>query len=337
MLKWYKILFFHSLLLGSFITISAYSCLNMWIGLEINLLSMIPLMISNKNIFPAEAAIKYFIIQTLASALILFSFSCSLNLEEINSFMNNKWLMLIFNIALFTKLGAAPFHAWLPEVMEGLNWMSSFIIMSWQKLAPMILVMYSLKNSLMLNFIVLTSVCVGGILGLNQISLRKIFAYSSITHTGWMLAGIFTAPTIWFIYFFIYSILMFNLIYFFDYFNLFNLHQLFLNLNSNKMIKVVFIFNFLSFGGLPPFLGFLPKWLVMSNLIYLNFYTMSFFLIVFTLITLFFYIRILFSIITFTYQEIHLIENSMNDTWMISFNFCLIFSLLICTSLFNFL
>nr|APX40837.1 NADH dehydrogenase subunit 2 [Calomicrus suturalis] len=329
--------FFNTLMIGSFIAISAYSWFNMWIGLEINLLSMIPLMKSHLNKFPAEATLKYFITQALASTMILFTMIMMLNSSEFVSFQLENSYLLILNSALLTKLGAAPFHAWFPEVMEGLNWMNSLILLTWQKLAPMVLIMYNFKMSMFFSIIIITSTIIGGILGFNQISTRKIMAYSSINHIAWMLASMSNFKMIWFSYFFIYSSITFNIVMIFYTLNIFNLNQLFLSLNSSKLMKMFFMMNFLSLGGLPPFLGFLPKWLVISNLINNNFYMLSFILIVSTLITLFFYIRITLSTLAITTNETIMKMPMLNNFFLIFINTITLLSLFLCTSIFNIL
>nr|YP_009725344.1 NADH dehydrogenase subunit 2 [Monolepta occifluvis]QBX88858.1 NADH dehydrogenase subunit 2 [Monolepta occifluvis] len=337
MFKFYKFFFFNTLIVSSLIAVSAYSWFNMWIGLEINLLSMIPLMKSHTNKFPAEASLKYFITQTLASTMILFTMILMLNTSEFITMQFKDSYLLILNSALLTKLGAAPFHAWFPEVMEGLNWMNSLILLTWQKLTPMVLIMYNFKMSTFFSIIIISSSIIGGILGFNQISTRKIMAYSSINHIAWMLASMLNFKMIWFSYFIIYSTITLNIVMIFFILNIFNLNQLFLTLNSNKLMKMFFIMNFLSLGGLPPFLGFLPKWLVIMNLVNNNFYTLSFILIIFTLITLFFYIRITLSTLTITLSENLLKPSSLKNFFLIFINIITLLSLFLCTSIFNIL
>nr|YP_010936428.1 NADH dehydrogenase subunit 2 [Agetocera filicornis]WKW54881.1 NADH dehydrogenase subunit 2 [Agetocera filicornis] len=335
MLKFYKILFFNSLIAGTLIAVSAYSWFNMWIGLEINLLSIIPLMKAHNNVYPAEAAIKYFITQSLASTLILFAILMSLNFSEFITNELNYWFMLIMASALLTKLGAAPFHAWFPEVMEGLNWMNSLILLTWQKLAPMILVMYNLEMKNFFTIVIIISSIIGGILGFNQISLRKLMAYSSITHISWMLASMLSMKMIWLNYFIIYSIISLNIILIFHFFKIFYLNQLLSIMNTDKLIKLFFTMNFLSLGGLPPFMGFMPKWLVINGLVNSKFYMMSTILIIFTLITLYFYLRMTFSTLTITMSENLLKKNKMNYLSLIIINTLTLTGLFMCTIIFN--
>nr|APX40928.1 NADH dehydrogenase subunit 2 [Apteropeda orbiculata] len=329
-------MFFNSLITGTLISISAYSWFSMWLGLEINLLSIIPLLKSHNSIFPAEASLKYFITQVLASTIILFTIIELMYMNE--SLMNfNYWLMMMMNSALLTKMGAAPFHAWFPEVAEGLNWMNNFILLTWQKLAPMVLVMYNLNMFYFFSSIIILSSIISGIMGINQVSLRKILAYSSINHIAWMLASMLNFKMTWLIYFSIYFLITFNIIILFNFLNIFYTNQLMSNLNQNKLTKLLFITNFFSLGGLPPFLGFLPKWLTIQNLTYNNFYSLSIILIVSTLITLFFYTRIMISTMTFSTQNSLIKTNNFNNFWLIFLNMINLMGILICTNLFNYL
>nr|YP_009627357.1 NADH dehydrogenase subunit 2 [Aristobia reticulator]QCC70807.1 NADH dehydrogenase subunit 2 [Aristobia reticulator] len=335
MLNFYKILFFITMILGTLIAISSYSWLSMWMGLEINLLSIIPLFSNTKNIYPSEAALKYFITQSLASSILLLSIIISLNLKEL--FLENlQFLNIIMNSSLLTKMGAAPFHAWFPEVMEGLNWNMGLLMLTWQKIAPMILIFYNFHMSMFLLVIILCSTIFSGILGLNQISLRKILAYSSINHISWMLASLLHNQIIWLIYFIVYSIITFNIVIIFKIFQTLTLNQLFNQLNFSKSIKFAFLLNFFSLGGLPPFLGFFPKWLVINNLIINKFYFLSMLLIIFTLITLFFYLRISFSTLMINSNE-SLIFTSKKLNFKIFFiNFITLSGLLISTLILNY-
>nr|AML26369.1 NADH dehydrogenase subunit 2 [Erotylidae sp. BMNH 1274391] len=292
LIKFYKLLFFSTLTLGTLMAISSFSWFSMWMGLEINLLSIIPLMNSKINIYPSEASIKYFITQTIASSLILMSIIFNLNILEFIPQNFSMFLMIMMNSGFFMKMGAAPFHFWFPEVMEGLNWNLCLIMLTWQKIAPMILLMNNLKLNLFIILIIIYSSLIGGTQGLNQISLRKILAYSSINHISWMLASMLFSQFTWLIYFTTYALITMNMILLLSKLNIFYLKQLLNSMNQKKSIKIFFSLNFLSLGGLPPFLGFLPKWLTINFLIENNLYILAAILIISTLLTLFFYLRI---------------------------------------------
>nr|AXS65390.1 NADH dehydrogenase subunit 2 [Cucujoidea sp. 15 KM-2017] len=290
MLKLYKFMFLNILMMGTMITVSSYSWFSMWMGLEINLLSVIPLFNSTKNTFPSESALKYFLSQSMASSILLFAIICMIYSKE--ALIN---FSLIINSALLMKLGAAPFHFWFPEVMEGLNWFNSLLLLTWQKIAPMTLIFYSIKFNMFFFNIIIFCAFIGSFIGLNQISLRKILAYSSITHISWMLSSLILSSKIWIMYFSIYSIISIILIWMLNKFNILYLYQLTNFPHQNKMINYFFFMNLLSLGGLPPFLGFLPKMMVILLLTKENLYLLAILMIFFVLINLFFYIRLIIS------------------------------------------
>nr|YP_010283882.1 NADH dehydrogenase subunit 2 [Chlorophorus annularis]ULA45450.1 NADH dehydrogenase subunit 2 [Chlorophorus annularis] len=329
MTNFFKILFFNTLMMGTLISISSYSWFSMWMGLEINLLSMIPLMVG-KSIFSSESALKYFITQTLASSVILFSIIMMSNTKEFIPQNSNYFLVMMMNSALLTKLGAAPFHSWFPEVMEGINWTNCLIMLTWQKIAPMILIMYNLKMNVFFTSIIIFSALVGSIIGLNQISLRKIMAYSSINHISWMIASMHSYST-WVIYFLIYCIITANIVLLFYKNKIYWLSQITNTYSQSKHFKMAFMMNFLSLGGIPPFLGFFPKWITINLMVNCKFYMMSFILIVLTLLTMFFYLRITFSTLTIYAKESLIQKNKMNLFLMNFYSMISLCGLFMCT------
>nr|YP_009995259.1 NADH dehydrogenase subunit 2 [Ochthebius remotus]QNP09649.1 NADH dehydrogenase subunit 2 [Ochthebius remotus] len=330
----YKLLFLSTLCIGSLISISSYTWMGMWLGLEINLLSIIPLMVNSKNLLNNESTIKYFITQAMASTILLFSVIL-MSSKIMDSWENN--LNMIFNTSLLTKMGTAPFHFWFPEVMEGLNWFNCLLLLTWQKLTPMVLLLYNNNMMIFFSIIIMISMLISGIMGLNQISLRKILAYSSINHMAWMISSFFFMENIWIIYFMIYFITSINIILIFKYLNVFYMKQLFLSLNQNKILKIFFIMNFLSLGGLPPFLGFLPKWLTINILTQNNLLFLTLLMLMMTLLTLYFYMRITFSSLMIIMSETNFYKMiHMKQFNILLFNFLTLNSLIISTLIFNF-
>nr|AXS66091.1 NADH dehydrogenase subunit 2 [Megacyllene sp. KM-2017] len=334
MFKIYKILFVNTLIIGTLISISSYSWFSMWMGLEINLLSMIPLMTDKNNIFSSESALKYFITQALASSTVLFSIIMMSNSNEFIPQNSENFLYMMMNSALLIKLGAAPFHSWFPEVMEGLNWMNCLIMLTWQKIAPMILIMYNMQMTLFFTTVIIASTIIGGLIGINQTSLRKIMAYSSINHIGWMIASMYSF-SIWSSYFLIYCLISFNIVMMFKINNLFWMSQVSWILKQSKSFKIMFMLNFLSLGGIPPFIGFFPKWITINSMVSKNFYFLSVILIIFTLVTLFLYLRITFSAMTINSEETLIFKSKMNNFMINLINLVSLLGLSICTMLFN--
>nr|ARH55080.1 NADH dehydrogenase subunit 2 [Mecinus janthinus] len=314
----YKTVFFIIMMMGTLISISSMSWLMIWMGLEINLLSLMPLMKNLKNKLSSESTIKYFIVQTMASSLFLFSMILFTNYKTLNIQMN-EMSSLMLNSTLIMKMGAAPFHFWLPEVISGLSWDMCFIILTWQKIAPMVILMYSTLTSTYLSSIIILSVLISGIQGMNQTCFRKLLAFSSINHMSWMLSAMMSSMTIWMYYLIIYFILNFNIMFMLNKYNVFYMPQLTKLMSHNKNIKCLYMMNFLSLGGLPPFMGFLPKWLTINFLINNNFYLLSIILVIFTLMPLFIYIRI-----TMTTFLMNQSESLMNMETQLKFMYMLI-------------
>lgn len=164
-------------------------------------------------------------------------------------------------------------------------------MITWQKVAPLIILSFYLNLNLLI-FIIFVSIVFGSLGGLNQTSLRKIIAFSSINHLGWILAGIIYNENIWLTYFLFYIFLNFRVVFIFNNLKLFNINQTFKIFNSNLFLKLSLFIVFLSLGGLPPFLGFFPKWLIIETIIFINIYFLLTFILFLTLITLYFYLRI---------------------------------------------
>lgn len=297
-----KLIFLFTIIIGSFITISSSSWLGIWIGLEINLLSFIPLIIDKKNLFTNESAIKYFLIQVFSSLIFLFaSIIYITKIYYLNFFYENLIENLLINSRIMLKLGAAPFHFWFPNIIEGLSWNNSLLILTWQKLAPLIIISYS--NPLNTIIFIFFSGLIGAIGGLNHTSLRKILAFRSINHISWMLIALIINNLFWLFYFFIYFIINFSIIIIFKILNIFNINQIFLFNNHFPLIKFCLFINFLSLGGLPPFIGFFPKWIIIENFILNKNIFIIFFSVIITLITLYFYLRLTFSAFLFIYPN----------------------------------
>nr|AEY80454.1 NADH dehydrogenase subunit 2 [Scaptodrosophila sp. FZ-2012] len=322
-----KILFFMVMVTGTLIAITANSWLGAWMGLEINLLCFIPLMSDNKNLMSTEASLKYFLTQALASTTLLFSIIMLLLKNNMNYEMNTSYISMMMMSSLLMKSGAAPFHFWFPNMIEGLSWMNVLMLMTWQKIAPLMLISYTInKNLLMLS--VILSAMIGALGGLNQTSLRKLMAFSSINHLGWMLSTLNINESIWMIYFMIYTFLSFTITLMFNIFKLFHINQLFSWFIDSKIFKFTLFLNFLSLGGLPPFLGFLPKWLLIQDLTLNNQYMLLIFLMMSTLITLYFYLRICYSAFLMNYYELNWNKNlKFNSKTMIFYLILNMFSI----------
>nr|YP_009316748.1 NADH dehydrogenase subunit 2 [Anax imperator]YP_009942416.1 NADH dehydrogenase subunit 2 [Anax parthenope]AOW43643.1 NADH dehydrogenase subunit 2 [Anax imperator]QOC71585.1 NADH dehydrogenase subunit 2 [Anax parthenope] len=301
-------IFFMSLITGTLISISSTSWIGMWMGLEMNLLSFIPLMNKNKTPYENESAMKYFLVQAIASIMFLLA----ILLASMMDFDYYTYINYILSSALLMKMGAAPFHFWFPGVMEGLDWMNCLILMTWQKIAPFALLSYKLFMNNFFMTIIILCVTVGAVGGLNQSSIRKIMAYSSISHLGWMISAMMISNYYWIMYFFIYSLMNMAVIYLFKSQSLFHLSQIYFNKNSS-IVKFSIFISMLSLGGLPPFLGFLPKWMIIQNMMATQYAIIILIMVMTTLLTLYFYLRIMMNAFTFMGNEL-MWQTSSNKT-----------------------
>nr|YP_010043567.1 NADH dehydrogenase subunit 2 [Etisus dentatus]QPD06888.1 NADH dehydrogenase subunit 2 [Etisus dentatus] len=283
-----SLFFFSSLLMGAILSVSSTSWFGAWIGLELNLMSFIPLIVTKMNPYSSEAALKYFLIQALASTLIVLS-SCLI------MYMSNFTSTIIL-MALLLKLGAAPFHFWFPQVMEGLSWLQTIILMTIQKLAPMILISYLTSSFMITQIIILSAILsayVGALGGLNIMKLRKIMAFSSINHMSWMLVALTINDMMWIMYFSFYALISSSVVFFMHSLQSSSISDL-LNLNHHSLFSAFTIpLSLLSLGGLPPFTGFIPKWIMIQIMLMNNMYIPLLFLLSSALITLYFYLRML--------------------------------------------
>nr|UAT98027.1 NADH dehydrogenase subunit 2 [Ambulyx japonica] len=307
-----KMFFLFILFFSTMISISANSWFGCWIGLEINLLSFIPLISNSNNLLSSEASLKYFLTQSIASMNFLFSILIKMNLMK--NFEMNNFISIMINSSLLMKMGSAPFHFWFPNISEGLSWFNNFILMTWQKITPMILLSYYF-NVNFLYYIIMLNVMIGAIGGINQTSLRKMMAFSSINNLGWMMFSIMISENLWMFYFFMYSFLISIMFFLFFILNMFFINQLFIN-NMNFMIKLNLLINFLSLGGLPPFIGFLPKWIIINFLMINKLYFLTLIMVMSSLITIYFYIRIIYSSFLFNYIKMKWFKISFKNNFM---------------------
>nr|QOS48935.1 NADH dehydrogenase subunit 2 [Calliptamus barbarus] len=297
-----KLLFLSTLMMGTILSISSNSWFGVWMGLEINLLSFIPLLANNKNMMMNESSIKYFIVQAMASTMLLFSILL-IQMKYPMGWESEIIPSMMISSSLLLKIGAAPFHFWFPEVMGASSWINCLTLMTWQKIAPMMVLSYCIQLSTFMFLITILSIIIGAIGGLNQTSLRQLLAYSSISHLGWMISSLIVSENAWELYFIIYSLLSLIMVLLFKQMNLFFMNQIYSASNMKTEIKFMMFLSLLSLGGLPPFLGFLPKWIVMQSLVENNLTALMTIMVVLTTITLYYYMRISFSALIMSYTE----------------------------------
>nr|YP_009104542.1 NADH dehydrogenase subunit 2 [Hypotaenidia philippensis]AHB23309.1 NADH dehydrogenase subunit 2 [Hypotaenidia philippensis] len=291
-----SLIFTTSLILGTTITISSSHWMMAWTGLEINTLAIIPLIAKSHHPRATEAAIKYFLVQAAASTLLLFS-------STINAWHTGQWdisqlaqptASILLTVAISMKLGLVPFHFWFPEVLQGSSPITALLLSTVMKLPPisiLILVSQSLNPTLLTTLAVL-SAALGGWMGLNQTQLRKIMAFSSIAHLGWIAIITIYNPKLTMLTFYLYCLMT---------------APIFLTINTTKTLKLTtmmtswtkapvmnaaLMLTLLSLAGLPPLTGFLPKWLIIQELTKQEMTPTATIIAMLSLLGLFFYLRL---------------------------------------------
>nr|YP_089637.1 NADH dehydrogenase subunit 2 [Gegeneophis ramaswamii]AAS13693.1 NADH dehydrogenase subunit 2 [Gegeneophis ramaswamii] len=288
-----------SLALGTMLTFTSSHWLLAWMSLEINTLAIIPLMIKHHHPRATEATTKYFLTQATASTLILFSTMMNAwttgqwGLKEMSTLPSN-----MMTIAFMMKLGIAPLHFWLPEVIQGLDLTTGMILSTWQKLAPMVLIylIHTTLNSHLMMLFGLLSILIGGWSGLNQTQLRKIMAFSSISHLGWMMVVLTLCPPIFLFNLSVYLILTLSMFLTFKYLNTTKLNSMASLWSKTPVLTAFSTITLLSLGGLPPTTGFTPKWLILHELTKNNLSTLATIMAISALLSLFFYLRLCYSL-----------------------------------------
>nr|YP_009111991.1 NADH dehydrogenase subunit 2 [Ixobrychus sinensis]AHN95904.1 NADH dehydrogenase subunit 2 [Ixobrychus sinensis] len=305
-----KLLSSTSLLLGTTITISSNHWVMAWTGLEINTLAIIPLISKSHHPRAIEASIKYFLVQATASALVLFS-------SLMNAWFTGQWDItqlnhptscLLLTTAIAMKLGLVPFHFWFPEVLQGSSLITGLLLSTVMKLPP-ISILFMTSHSLnptLLTTMAIASAALGGWMGLNQTQLRKILAFSSISHLGWMTIIVAYDPKLTLLTFYLYTLIT---------------TAIFLTLYKTKTLKLptmmtpwtkiptlnaTLMLTLLSLAGLPPLTGFLPKWLIIQELTKQELTLAATTIAMLSLLSLFFYLRLTY------YSTITLPPNSTN-------------------------
>nr|APQ40234.1 NADH dehydrogenase subunit 2 [Genetta servalina] len=284
---------------GTLIVMTSSHWMLTWIGFEMNMLAIIPILMKKFNPRSMEASTKYFLTQATASMLLMMGIIINLLYSGQWAVPNNPNPMasILMTTALAMKLGLAPFHFWVPEVTQGISLSSGMILLTWQKIAPLS-VLYQISPTINPNLLLpmaTLSVLVGGWGGLNQTQLRKILAYSSIAHMGWMTAILLYNPTMMILNLTIYIIMTLTT------FMLFMLNSttttLSLSQTWNKMplITSLIMMLMLSLGGLPPLSGFMPKWMIIQELTKNEMIIMPTFLAITALLNLYFYMRLTYA------------------------------------------
>nr|YP_009553834.1 NADH dehydrogenase subunit 2 [Lophophorus impejanus]QAY82106.1 NADH dehydrogenase subunit 2 [Lophophorus impejanus] len=291
-----KLIFTMSLMMGTSITISSNHWVMAWTGLEINTLAIIPLISKSHHPRSIEASIKYFLTQSTASALILFS-------SLINAWSTGQWDItqlnhptscMVMTMAIAMKLGLVPFHFWFPEVLQGSSMITALLLSTLMKLPPISLLLMTSQslNPTLLTLLAILSALVGGWMGLNQTQTRKILAFSSISHLGWMTVITTYNPHLTTLTFALYTLMTTTIFLSLTQIKVLKLSTMLISWTKTPMLNAIIMLTLLSLAGLPPLTGFMPKWLIIQELTKQEMPPTATIIAMLSLLSLFFYLRL---------------------------------------------
>nr|YP_010727947.1 NADH dehydrogenase subunit 2 [Bothrogonia tortilla]WDZ68128.1 NADH dehydrogenase subunit 2 [Bothrogonia tortilla] len=277
-------LFMNTMVLGMLVSISTNNFIMLWSGLELSLMSFIPMM-SSKNLLSSESMMKYFIVQSMSSSIMI----SGLVLMGINT-MQSEYLIVT---SILMKIGMAPFHNWMLTVIEGMSYQMILIMLTMMKVPPLMVMSYM---NVTLNLPIIISLIVGAIWGINQNSVRKMLGYSSIYNMAYMCSCI-KMISIWSMFMINYSIVIISILLMFMKLNIYYFNQIMIN-SFNKSMNISIWMLMLSLGGIPPMMGFLGKLMVLEYLISINQFALTALMVVSSLPVMFYYMRCSFMSMT---------------------------------------
>ncbi|SMM99913.1 NADH-ubiquinone oxidoreductase chain N [uncultured Candidatus Thioglobus sp.] len=318
-------------ILGMMVMVSGYSLLTLYLGLEILSLSLYTLIaIARKRTGAIEAALKYFVLGAIASGLLLYGMSMvygisgSLNIAEIAAFSNNAASslnsreMLILNfglvflvIGIAFKLGAVPFHMWVPDVYQGSPTSVTLFISTVPKIAAVAMLVRLLIDGMgalqaywtdLFMVLAVLSIALGSVVALMQSNIKRLLAYSTISHIGFVLLGFMTgvvtgygAAVFYILVYVLMSLAAFGVIILFNKKG-FEADKIsdFKGLSKRSpWFALMMLVIMLSMAGVPPFIGFYAKLLILQQVISVGMVTLAVVVVVFAVISAYYYLQII--------------------------------------------
>lgn len=312
--------------LGMMIMVSAHNLLSLYLGLELLSLCLYAMVAFNRDTYAcSEAAMKYFVLGALASGMLLYGMSMlygvtgSLDITEIAAYQaqqSERSIALVFAlvflvVGLAFKLGAVPFHMWVPDVYQGAPTPVTLYIGSAPKIAAFAMVMRLLADSMggmvadwqgMLVILAVLSLAVGNVIAIAQTNLKRMLAYSTISHVGFLLLGIlagtsegYAAAMFYIITYALMATGAFGMIILLSRAG-FEADEIddFKGLNQRHpwyaFIMLILMF---SMAGVPPTVGFYAKLSVLQAIIHIDMVWLAGIAVFFSVIGAFYYIRII--------------------------------------------
>ena len=312
-------------LLGCFIIISSNNLIILFLGIELSSLSLYSLIALNRySVISSEAAIKYFVLSIIASAIMLFGFSYlygitnTLVISDIVSFSysnNSSNLYLLSYVLIFIgiafKFAVAPFHMWLPDVYEGSPLPVTNFISSIPKIAFFVIVFRFLDdNSIIANenfsklllFLGVFSIIVGNLFALVQKKIMRMLAYSGIANSGFIFLAIFSAINHNFsvagFYVLSYSITIVSAISIITFLSSQKFDLVYINdfkgfSAKSGYLSFLIMITLLSTAGIPLTIGFYAKYLVLDALVNRDLVFVAVIVVLMTVIGLYYYLRVI--------------------------------------------
>ncbi|MBI5330701.1 MAG: NADH-quinone oxidoreductase subunit NuoN [Betaproteobacteria bacterium] len=312
-------------LLGMMVMISANHFLVLYVGLELLSLSLYAMVAFNRESPVAvEAAMKYFILGALASGLLLYGMSLLYGLtgtlelprlaEAVHAGVKDQMILafgLVFLVAgLGFKLGAAPFHMWVPDIYQGAPAAVTLFIGSAPKLAAFAFTMRLLVDGLapatgdwqgMLAVMAVMSLAIGNLAAIMQTNIKRMLAYSTISHMGFLLLGVlsgtfagYTAALYYAITYVLMSLGGFGLVVYLSQNGVEAEHlDDYKGLNTtHPWLAALMAILMFSMAGLPPFVGFYAKLSILQALVGAGWLWLAVVAVFFSLIGAFYYLRV---------------------------------------------
>ena len=309
--------------LGMMIMISSYDLIVFYMGLELQSLSLYVLISFNRNNYKStEAGLKFFVLSALSSGLLLYGcsliygFSNSTNFDliaqNIDQFNTGSIFGIVFIlVGLAFKVSAVPFHMWAPDVYEGSPTSVTAFFAIVPKVAALTVFIRFLyvpfinlvdQWQMIIIFISLASMILGAVAAIGQTNLKRLMAYSAIGHMGYALAGLATGSnegiqsTV--IYLSIYLLMnlgIFSCIFMMKRKDIFyeDIQDLSGLSKNHPIISVCLLVLLFSLAGIPPLAGFFAKFYVFMAVIKVEMYTLAIIGLITTVISAFYYLRII--------------------------------------------
>nr|UJY97869.1 NADH dehydrogenase subunit 2 [Anastatus fulloi] len=292
------IIFTPMIFISSMMIFSSNSWISMWMIMELNSMSFIMLLIYNKNM-KYDIPMNFFLVQSFNSYIFLMS--------SMNIFYSLNMIILTW-FTLITKMGIPPFYLWYLKIMKFINWFNLLILSTIQKIIPLIIMnnIYKFMNKKFMIFFLMNLIIaslVSTILSMNHFSMKIILTYSSIIQMSWIIILSMINEMMMINFFMIYSLISLSMIFTFNKFNINFINNMNLMKFNNNFMFLMLNMSLFSLASIPPFTGFLMKWIsIQTFIINLNFWMMI--LLIFSaLISSFIYIRIIFiNILNFSYS-----------------------------------